>query len=66
LFLKKILDLNDFKKKKRRINETDKIAIILVSNANAEVKENASVFLKFGFPRKIIPAYILAIVNERK
>ena len=61
-----MLDRNDFKIKKPRISETGKIAIILVSKANADSTENASVFLNVGFSRKLNPAYILMIVNERK
>ena len=61
-----MLDRNDFKIKKPRISETGKIAIILVSNANADIKENVSVFLNVGFSRKLKPTYILMIVNERK
>ena len=54
------------KKKKESTNAIGKIAIILVSNANADDRENSNVFVKFGFLRKFIPVYILIIINERK
>ena len=54
------------KKKKESTNAIGKIAIILVSSANADDRENSDVFLKFGFSRKFIPEYILIIVSERK
>ena len=61
-----MLERNDFKIKKPRISETGTIAIILVSKANADSKENVSVFLNVGFSRKLNPTYILMIINERK
>ena len=39
----------------KRIMKIGMTLIILVSKANAEVKEKANVFLKFGFLIKIIP-----------
>jgi hypothetical protein len=50
----------------KRIMKIDITLIILVSKASAELKENASVLLKFGFLIKIIPVYILIMVKERK
>ena len=66
MFLKNSLLLNDFKRNIKRIMKTDITPIILVSKANAELKEKANVFLKFGFLMKTTPKYILIIVNERK
>ena len=57
---------NDFKKNMNRIMKIEITPIILVSKASAELKENASVLLKFGFLIKLIPVYILIIVKERK
>ena len=66
LFFKNILERSNLKKKKEKTIKTDIIAIILVSSANAEDRENKKVLLKLGFSRKFIPVYILITVNERK
>lgn len=64
--LRKILDLNNFKKQKNKIKEKDIKPIILVSIDRAEDIEKRIVFFKFGFLRKLIPVYILIIVKAKK
>ena len=55
MFLRNKFERKHLKKKKNSATKIYRIAIIRVSNANADDKEKAIVCLKFGFLIKLIP-----------
>ena len=52
--------------KRKRVRNTGKKAIILVSKDRADDKENISVVFILGFLRKLKPVYIFIIVSDKK